>query len=76
MSEITYDALKKRVAEMKTALQTIANICLVTCLRPGIEAQKMQAIAFCALLKCNCGGDCNQYGLCKSKAIAALGEEK
>ncbi len=76
MSDVTYDALKKRIAEMATALQAIANICLVTCLRPGIEAQKMQAIAFCALLKCNCGGECNQYGLCKTKAIAALGEEK
>ena len=61
-----------RIAELEAALHVIVNICLVTCLRPGIEAQKMQSIAMAVLTKCNCAGQCNQYGECISKARAAL----
>ena len=61
-----------RIAELEAALHAIVNICLITCLRPGIEAQKMQSIAMAVLTKCNCAGQCNQYGECISKARAAL----
>lgn len=70
------EAQAARIAELEAALHAIVNICLVTCLRPGIEAQKMQSIAMAVLTKCNCAGQCNQYGECISKARAALGEKE
>jgi len=61
-----------RIAKLEMALYAIANICLVTCLRPGIEAQKMQSIAVAALIKCDCDGQCKSYGQCISKARATV----